>query len=48
MSNLDYRKRSKTKPCVTKVNGFQPSNTRQKISISEVPATVLDTPMIVL
>ena len=25
MSNLDYRKRSKTKPCVIKVNGFRPS-----------------------
>ena len=25
MSNLDYRKRSKAKPCVTKVKGFRPS-----------------------
>ena len=25
MSNWNYRKRSKTKPCVTKVNGFRPS-----------------------
>ena len=25
MSNRDYHKRSKTKPCVTKVNGFRKS-----------------------
>ena len=25
MSNWNFRKRSKTKPCVTKVHGFRPS-----------------------